>query len=128
MFKNKKNITILGLVLLLSAALYLQNDQEAPVIASERLLTSYATTTTRTASVNAFCAGKSRTALTDSSQASAYTLYSNQMQQIFTLDGYIHLHLEIPSLAISSLETQATPPLNCKPACLKLLALLGHSL
>jgi hypothetical protein len=94
MFKSKKNIAILGLVILLSAALYLQGERQGQVAATERLLTSYTTSATRSASVNAFCAGKSRSTLTDSSQASAYTLYSTQMQSIFTLDGYPAIHLE----------------------------------
>jgi hypothetical protein len=91
MLKNKKNITILGLVFLLSAILYLQADEEGIVTATQRLLTSYTTNPTRTTSVNTFCASLTRTTLTDSSQGSAYALYSNQMKSMFTLDGYATL-------------------------------------
>jgi hypothetical protein len=87
MFKSKKNIAILGLVLLFSAVLYLQGGEQPTMTATERLLTVYTTSTTRSASVNNFCAGKTRTTLTDSSASSAYNLYKQQMRSMFTLDG-----------------------------------------
>ena len=87
MFKNKKNITILALVLLVSAIIYFQGDEEDTQLSTQRLLTSYTTTTTRTNSVNSFCGSLSRTSLLTSSQMSAYSLYNTQMQSMFTIDG-----------------------------------------
>ena len=87
MFKSKKNIAILAMVVVISTILYFQGNPNEANESTERLLTSYTTTTTRTASVNSFCAGKTRSTLIDTSQASAYTLYSSQMQSMFTLNG-----------------------------------------
>jgi hypothetical protein len=109
MFKNKKNIAVVGLVILLSTLLYLQGGEEPAVAATERLLTSYATSTTRSTSVNTFCAGKSRTTLTDSSASSAYSLYNSQMKSMFTLDGYAFHHLETHSLTTYSRASRVTP-------------------
>lgn len=109
MFKNKKNIAVLGLVVLVSALLYLQGGEEPTDTATERLLTTYTTSTTRSTSVNTFCAGKSRATLTDSSSNSAYTLYNSQMKSMFTLDGYAFHHLEILSSATYSKESLGTP-------------------
>jgi hypothetical protein len=108
MFKNKKNIAVLGLVVLISVLLYLQGGEESTVVATERLLTAYTTSTTRSTSVNTFCAGKSRTTLTDSSANSAYSLYNSQMKSMFTLDGYALHHLETPSLATYSRASLGT--------------------
>ena len=123
MFKNKKNIAVLGLVVLVSALLYLQGDEETTIVATERLLTTYATTTTRSTSVNTFCAGKSRTTLTDSSANSAYSLYNSQMNSMFTLDGYALYHLETLSSATFSREIQVTLRVSCSPIVSRWLVL-----
>lgn len=53
MFKNKKNLITIGLILLISSLIFWQGDSENPTkeVKVERLLTTYTTTTTRTASV-----------------------------------------------------------------------------
>lgn len=61
----------------------------------ERLLTSYATSSTRTASVNEFCEGKTRSTLTENDQSSAYNLYKSSMDSMFNIDGYQFPYLEI---------------------------------
>ena len=54
MFKNKKNLVAIVIILLISYLIYWQGDTEGPTkeVKIERLLTSYTTTSTRTTSVN----------------------------------------------------------------------------
>ena len=54
MFKNKKNLIAIVIILLISSLIYWQGDTEDSTkeVKMERLLTSYTTTSTRTASVN----------------------------------------------------------------------------
>jgi hypothetical protein len=112
MFKSKKTIAILGLVLLLSAVFYFQGGEPTTITATKRLLPSYTTTTTRSPSINNFCAGKTRKTLTDSSASSAYNLYKQQMQAMFTLDGSPIFYLETHSSVISSPVTLIAPLRN----------------
>ena len=91
MFKNKKNLVAIVLVLLLSSLIYWQGDDEDKTAEAKvaRLLTSYSTSSTRTTSVNEFCEGKTRTSLTENDQSSAYSLYKNSMNSMFNIDGYL---------------------------------------
>jgi len=89
MFSTKNKVLSLLFITALSLFTYHQASYESNPIQTSRLLTStYATTTTRTKSVDTFCAGKQRNQLIDADQTSLYKFFSQQMKESFPIDGY----------------------------------------
>lgn len=74
---SKNKFLAIVLVTFISLFAYYQTTPTIVATNTERLLTStYATTTTRSTSVDMFCSGKSRNDLVDSDQKSLYTFFN----------------------------------------------------
>ena len=86
----------MGLLLAAVLSFFIFESTTDAVSASEtiRLLTTYTTSSTRSQSVTDFCADLSRSELVDSSQESSYKFYSEQMDKLLPVDGYLLPHIE----------------------------------